>query len=76
MLARQWASTSDEEKQIWKYRAEQSRNEPFPTIPGLMPDVPGMDDGSVDDDDGVDEETGGGKRRAIKRETDTPSAAI
>ncbi len=71
MLARQWGSTSEEEKQIWKYRAEQSRDEPFPTIPGILPEVPDIGDDTSDEDDDVDdvdEESGGGKRRATRKD--------
>lgn len=67
LLARQWGSTSEEEKQIWRYRAEQSRNEPFPTVPGIIPDVHEMEDEleeeAVDHDD---DEHGSVKRRALK----------
>lgn len=75
-LARQWAGTSEDEKQIWKYRAEQTRHEPYPTNPGLMPDVPDTDD-ELDDDDETDEDTGGGKRRATtRREPLPPSTTV
>lgn len=76
ILAQQWGSTSEEEKQVWKYRAEQVRNEPFPTIPGMMPDVPEMDEDTQDEEDVIDDETGGGKRRASRRDPVTPSISV
>jgi hypothetical protein len=75
ILARQWGSTSEEEKQIWKYRAEQAREEPFPTVPGMLPDDHETDDDeTLDEEDGIDDDTGGGKRRANRRDLHATSS--
>ena len=76
MLARQWGTTTDEEKQIWKLRADHARNEPFPTIPGLMPDDPDEDDETSDEDFGIEDETGGRKRRALRRHPIASSTSV
>jgi hypothetical protein len=62
ILDRQWASTSEEEKQIWRYRAEQSQKEHFPTIPGLL-DLEGL----PEEETGATKERGSGTDLVTKR---------
>lgn len=74
ILARQWASTNEEEKQLWKYRAEQARIEPYPTIPGMMPldaEIGPEEEEELDEDEHHDADEV--KREAIK---DANSAEI
>ena len=65
LLARLWGTMSEEEKQEWKFRAEQSPTEPYPTIPGVLLDIPDVDEDS--DNDGVEEGHGGKKRQGTRR---------
>ena len=68
-LARQWGTMSEEEKLVWKFRAAQSQSEPYPTIPGVLLDIPDMDDDTDNEEnDGMEEENGGKKRRGTRRD--------
>jgi hypothetical protein len=64
IMTRQWGEVSEEEKRIWKYRAEQMKDQNMD--PTIMAELVEMDDTNVldlpTDDDG-----GGIKRAAAKK---------
>lgn len=65
IIEQQWASIGQEEKQIWRYRSEQSHKHPLPTIPGY----PVLD--ATSHDDGSDEEAGSTMEGAANRDPTT-----
>ena len=72
ILDRQWASTSEEEKQIWNYRSAQRPNQSVATLPGLadfeqaLPEEDGSEGG----------ESGARKEQDSRRDRITESVSV
>jgi hypothetical protein len=80
IMARQWASISDEEKQIWKYRADQMKDQ-YAVIDASAPGgMAAMNDQSETMEDDIQEafsDDGGGKKRAtIKKVIANKSVSV
>eukprot|EP00429_Kryptoperidinium_foliaceum_P009735 CAMPEP_0176004470 /NCGR_PEP_ID=MMETSP0120_2-20121206/1710_1 /TAXON_ID=160619 /ORGANISM="Kryptoperidinium foliaceum, Strain CCMP 1326" /LENGTH=165 /DNA_ID=CAMNT_0017337153 /DNA_START=86 /DNA_END=583 /DNA_ORIENTATION=+ len=69
IIEQQWEGLAEAEKQTWKNLAE-SKAEPFPTIPGAIPEIDeGEDDDATSDEDETDGEGAGlGKRQSIRKD--------
>jgi hypothetical protein len=75
IMARQWAATNEEEKQIWKYRAEQMKDQYMdPAL--VQQQAAEIEQVGLTEPPSASDDNGGGKKRAVGKKEPAKSVSV